>query len=152
MDNSEVCLKLCQEYSAESRHHEQQRATVTGIFAALATAILTIVSLDNSINMSDLPAAIFLLVIGVFGCVFSYKEYERVFVCMERARQFRLALETVMPESNILKIKKIADNKTKERFPKLHVWKLGLFWDFLNAMVGLFGILLIVLAIIGVDS
>lgn len=36
MDKADLWLKLFQEYAAEARHHEQQRATVTGFFSALA--------------------------------------------------------------------------------------------------------------------
>jgi hypothetical protein len=152
MEKTEIWWKLYQEYSSESRHHEQQRATVTGFFSALAAAVLTLVSLDKFINLSDLPAALFLAAIGVFGCVFSAKQYERAFVCMERARQYRLALQDAVPDSRILELKRAADKKAKERFPRLHVWRLGLFWVSLHALIALFGILLAVLSIIGVGS
>jgi hypothetical protein len=77
MDNADLWLKLFQEYAAEARHHEQQRATVTGFFSALAAGVLTLVGFDKSLSVSDLPAALFLIAIGVFGCIFSAKQYER---------------------------------------------------------------------------
>lgn len=150
MDKSDLYLKLFQEYASEARHHEQQRATVTGFFSALAAGVLTVVGMDKSLSIADLPAALFLVAIGVFGCVFSAKQYERFFVCMERARQYRLALQDVVPGSNILELKRNADNKAKERFPRLHVMRLGMFWVALHALIAAFGVLLIVLCFIGI--
>lgn len=152
MEKADLYLKLFQEYASEARHHEQQRATVTGFFSALAAGILTVVGIDKVLNVADIPAALFLVVIGVFGCVFSAKQYERFFVCMERARQYRLALQEAVPGSNIIELKRTADRKALERFPRLHVWRLGIFWVALHALIALLGILLFVLAIVGVGG
>jgi hypothetical protein len=118
---------LFQEYASEARHHEQQRATLTGFFSALAAGVLSVVGLDEVLSVADIPAALFLIVIGVFGCIFSAKQYERFYVCMERARQYRLALQDAVPGSNIIELKRTADRKALERFPRLHVWRLGYF-------------------------
>ncbi|HVK54086.1 MAG TPA: hypothetical protein VM532_03560 [Burkholderiales bacterium] len=150
MEKADLYLKLFQEYASEARHHEQQRATVTGFFSALAAGVLTIVGIDKALSVADIPAALFLVVIGVFGCVFSAKQYERFFVCMERARQYRLALQEAVPGSNIIELKRTADRKALERFPRLHVWRLGIFWVALHALIASFGVLLLVLSIVGV--
>ena len=80
MENAELLWKFFQEYASEARHHEQQRATVTGFFSALAAGVLTLVGMDKTLSLSDLPASLFLVVIGVFGCLFSAKQYERYYV------------------------------------------------------------------------
>ncbi len=152
MEKADLYLKLFQEYASEARHHEQQRATVTGFFSALAAGILTVVGIDKVLSVADIPAALFLIVIGVFGCVFSAKQYERFFVCMERARQYRLALQEAVPDSNIIELKRTADRKALERFPRLHVWRLGIFWVALHALIASFGVLLFVLAVVGVGG
>ena len=149
MEKAELYLKLFQEYSSEARHHEQQRSTVTGFFSALAAGVLSVVGIDKVVTVADIPAAIFLMFIGGFGCVFSAKQYERAFVCLQRARQFRLALEKEVSGSNILALKRIADTKASERFPRLHVWRLGLFWVSLHALIATLGFLLLVLSITG---
>lgn len=150
MEKADLYLKLFQEYAAEARHHEQQRATVTGFFSALAAGVLTVVGIDKTLSITDIPAALFLVVIGVFGCTFSAKQYERFFVCMERARQYRLALQEAISGSNILELKRVADKKAKERFPRLHVMRLGLFWVTLHALIAAFGILLVALSYVGI--
>jgi hypothetical protein len=152
MDKADLYLKLFQEYTSEARHHEQQRATVTGFFSALAAGVLTVVGIDRTLNVTDIPASLFLIVIGIFGCFFSAKQYERSFVCMERARQYRLALQESIQGSNIIELKRVADKKAAERFPRLHVWRLGLFWVALHALIASFGILLFVLSLIGVGN
>ena len=150
MDTADLWLKLFQEYAAEARHHEQQRATVTGFFSALAAGVLTLVGFDNSLNLSDLPAALFLIAIGVFGAMFSAKQYERYYVCMERARQIRSALEEAIPGSRILELKLTADKLASNRFPRLHRWRLGLFWVALHGLIASFGLLVAVMSVIGV--
>jgi len=150
MEKADLYLKLFQEYASEARHHEQQRATVTGFFSALAAGVLTLVGMDKSLSVTDIPAALFLVAIGVFGCVFSAKQYERFFVCMERARQYRLALQEAVPGSNILELKRDADIKARERFPRLHVMRLGVFWVALHALIAAFGVLLVVLCFVGI--
>lgn len=150
MEKADLYLKLFQEYASEARHHEQQRATVTGFFSALAAGILTVVGLDKALCVSDIPVAVFLIAIGAFGCVFSAKQYERFFVCMERARQYRLALEETVPDSKILELKRNADKKAAARFPRLHDWRLGVLWVALHALIALLGSLLLVLSFIGV--
>ena len=150
MDKADLWFKLFQEYAGEARHHEQQRATVTGFFSALAAGVLTLVGFDKGLNLSDLPAALFLVAIGVFGCVFSAKQYERFYVCMERARQYRGALEEAVPESRILELKRTADTLAARRFPRLHSWRLGLFWVALHVVIATFGVLLAIMSIVGI--
>lgn len=152
MDKADLWLKLFQEYASEARHHEQQRATVTGFFSALAAGVLTLVGFDKSLNLSDLPAALFLTAIGVFGCIFSAKQYERFYVCMERARQYRGALEEAVPGSRVLELKRIADKRAADRFPRLHHWRLGVFWVALHAVIATFGVLLAIMSAVGVGS
>ncbi|MFO1054401.1 MAG: hypothetical protein U1F36_19445 [Planctomycetota bacterium] len=152
MDKADLYLKLFQEYAAEARHHEQQRATVTGFFSALAAGVLTLVGFDKSLSLSDCPAALFLVAIGAFGCLFSAKQYERFYVCMERARQYRGALEQAVPESRILDLKRAADSMAADRFPRLHSWRLGLFWVTLHVLIAIFGVLLTVMSIVGVGG
>ena len=150
MDSADLWLKLFQEYTAEWRHHEQQRATVTGFFSALAAGVLTLIGFDQSLSLSDLPAALFLIVIGIFGSIFSAKQYERFYVCMERARQYRSALEEAVPGSRILELKRTADRLAAARFPHLHRWRLGVFWVLLHALIASFGVLLAAMSVIGV--
>jgi hypothetical protein len=152
MDKPELYMKLFQEYASEARHHEQQRATVTGFFSALAAGVLTVVGIDKTLSVSDIPVSLFLVVIGLFGCVFSAKQYERFFVCMERARQYRLALQESVEGSNIIELKRVADKTAAQRFPRLHAWRLGLFWVALHALIAAFGILLFVLSLIGIGG
>lgn len=152
MDKADLYLKLFQEYALEARHHEQQRITVAGFFSALAAGVLTIVGIDKTLNVADIPASLFLIIVGVFGCIFSAKQYERYFVSMERAREYRTVLEDNIQGSNILGLKKIADKRANERFPRLHNWKFGLLWVALHSLIVLFGILLLVLSIIGIRS
>ena len=141
-DETDAWWRLHQEYSSEARHHEQQRASVTGFFSALAAAILSVIGIDKALTLPDLPLTMFLLMLGTFGALFSAKQYERWFVCMERARQYRRALDTALANARIIEFKRLADQRARERFPRLHAWHLGRFWVALHLFIALFGLLL----------
>ena len=139
-------MRLCEEYGMEQRHHEQQRTSVTGFFAALTAGVLAVVGFDATLNHADMPAGCFLIVVGIFGCILSLKQYERYYVCMERARQFREKLEDIVEGSKLKEIKATADNECKRRFPRLHDLKHGYFWTGLHASIAVFGVVLLVMS------
>ena len=146
MNKAEIYLRFCEEYGMEQRHHEQQRTSVTGFFAALTAGVLAVLGLDDTLSHADMPAAVFLIVVGILGCILSLKQYERYLVCMERARHFREELEKVVEGSNIKKIKKTADELVNDRFPRLHKSKHGYFWTCLHASIAIFGLVLLFMA------
>jgi hypothetical protein len=150
MDKAELWLRLFQECTATARHHEQQRATVAGFVSALAAGVLTLAGIDRSLSVSDLPAALFLFTTGVFGRIFSVKQFERYNLYMERARHYREALDVGVKGSRVIELKRTADKVTAERSPCSHRWKLGLFWVALHALIACSGLLIAVMSVIGV--
>jgi hypothetical protein len=71
---------------------------------------------------------------------------------MQRARQYRAALEEAVPGSRVLEIKRTADKLAANRFPCLHRWKLGLFWVAIHALIAVFGVLVAIMSVIGIRA
>jgi hypothetical protein len=82
--------------------------------------------------------------LGVFGAVFSAKQYERFGLHMNRARGYRLELEKrLQPAVPIIDIKRIADQASASKHPFLFKRSLHGFWIVMNLLVAVLGALLL---------
>ena len=144
----EVFWKMYQEHCAQGRHHESQRSTVASAVMAVSAAIIGIVTFDRTIAApTDLPLAFLLIVLGGFGAGFAMKHYERFSLHMERARRYRNALDALLPDQPLRRLKQEADESHEEKFPRMHRWRLHYWWLTVNLVVTLVGMTLFVIAI-----
>lgn len=141
-DEAEMLWKFYQEHCTWERHHEQQRASATNLFLAVAAAVLSVVAFDGELSGSDLPLTIFLIVQGFFGSVFVAKHYQVFAVHQSRAGQYREALDSMFPEAGILSRRHKAEEENAARFPRLHRSRLNKFWVGLHVLIALFGAVL----------
>lgn len=58
-------------------HHENQRSTISNLLLTVAIILIGFITYDHDIARSDLPASFFLVIIGIFSCFFTLKNYER---------------------------------------------------------------------------
>jgi hypothetical protein len=61
--------KMYSENCIQARHHETQRSAVASAFIAIAGAVIGIITLDKALTPLDLPLALLLIALGVFGAV-----------------------------------------------------------------------------------
>ena len=148
-DAQDLWWGLYQENLSHARHHEQQRTAITGYFAAIAAGILGLVSFDKCINLHDTPLLTLLLLTGVFGSVLSVKQYERYVHHLERARQYRNALDHSVSGGRLEELKKIGDEATALMFPHLSRWKLVYFWVLLHLLIAFMALMLLVGGFLG---
>jgi hypothetical protein len=141
-DEAEILWKFYQEHCTWERHHEQQRASVTNLFLAVAAAVLGVVTFDGKLSGTDLPLTIFLIGQGFFGSVFVAKHYEVFSMHQSRAGQYREALDSMFPEAGILLRRSKADEENIVRFPHLHKLRLNKFWVGLHVLIALFGVVM----------
>jgi hypothetical protein len=92
-DKIELLWRFYQEHCVWERHQESQRSTATNLVLVVAAAILSIITISKSIDMTDLPLTIFLVVLGVFGAILSMKHYERFARHQTLAGAYRVALD-----------------------------------------------------------
>jgi hypothetical protein len=143
----DVLWGMYQENIVQGRHHETQRATVTGAIIAFAGLVINGTNFDKTININDLPFAVFLIFIGIFGAIFSYKQYERYLLHTKRAGLYRNELDKLQFDGLIRKLKSIADKEHNEEFVKLSKLKLHYLWMSINLFVALIGIILVFIEI-----
>jgi hypothetical protein len=164
----DIFWKMYQENVTEGRHHETQRATVTNLVITIAAAALALVTFDKAITTVDLPLTIFLVLLGMFGAAFSSKYYERFQLHMERARAYRNAIDSLLPNFNTLSepvwnLKEIADAEHEESILKvakgkkkktnwqrwmtfIHKRRLYQLWLTFHLLIALIGLILSIVA------
>lgn len=140
--------KMYQEHCTHMRHHETQRSTVASAMIAVASALLSVVTFDKALSLADVPLLLLVFALGVFGALFSAKQYERSAMHMERARAYRDALDMDLPGQPLITLKVRADRRHEAEFPRLHRLRVNKFWMGLYLFVATGGLSLAVVAIV----
>ena len=142
----DILWKNCQEHWLQGRHHEIQRSSVTNVLIAISSAIIGLVTFDKTIVISDLPLTIFLIILGVFGAVFSAKHYERFSFHISRARKYREEINKLFPDTPLRELIDKADEKHNRKHPRLRKLRLQYFWLGLYVLITLIGVMLTIIA------
>lgn len=143
----DLYLKFYQEHTNQWRHYETQRAAVAGSILAIAAALVGLVTLDKVINRSDLPLTILITFLGILGVFFSTKQHERASMHIERARHYRSAIDAMLEDLPLSKIKMAADKVHAAKFRKLDWIKTNKLWLLLYSFLAGIGITLSAIAL-----
>lgn len=141
--NSEILITFYKEHSLWSRHQEAQRSTVGNLIITISAILISVITYDKTVDMSDLPSVFLIILLGVFGALFSYKYYERFIFHDNRIEQYKLRIEKLFPEINLHEMDELAYNKTVSKFNFLQKYRLHFFWIFFHLLVALGGIFLL---------
>ena len=141
MDQRDVLWGMYQEHCTQGRHHEEQRATMSNLVLALSGGVLGLMTLKD-LSTDTWPLAVFLILLGLFGALFSAKHYERFCFHMTAASVHRAKLETLLPDSQLLELRRTAELQHAGTRPPLRRARLHLFWIGLHAAVALVGAVL----------
>jgi hypothetical protein len=136
--SSQVLIKMYSEELAYSRHHSSMRSNVTGLICAIGGAALALAGNDG-LSRDDLPITLFNAFLGVFGVVFSLKQYERGHLHRTRAKKIRQALDAEFPAAGILSLRSEAGKDSERRHPVLRKIRHHSLWCSLNAAVFVLG-------------
>jgi hypothetical protein len=142
--DSDILWGMYQEHCTQGRHHEDQRASVTNLIIALASAMVGLLAFkDLSRNAWPLPCTLILL--GLFGALFSLKHYERFRYHMKCAAQYRDALESLVPTTNLKALRQAGRRAHRGKYKIIEDIHLFVFWVAFNLLIAsLGGILLYV--------
>jgi len=146
MEEKEFLWDFCKEHLAFCRHHEVQREVVTRIVIIVASALIGVITLDKTLNVYDLPLSIMVILVGIFGAIFSSKHYERFSFHLNRFRRFRSEIIKYYPELDLVQLHTEADKESKLQFPILSKHRLNQFWMHLHVIIALIGVLLSIVA------
>jgi hypothetical protein len=141
MDDKSLLWHLYQDNRVQAQFHETQRVNGTGLIGGGAAVIISTISQSGAYTRADLPLAIVLIVIGIFGFFFCIKSYERMQLHLNRCRVFLDMLDKIDSLHEISEIKNISDSNTRQQFPFASKLKLRLFWQGIHVMIALSGFL-----------
>jgi hypothetical protein len=144
--------KMYLEHCTTVRHHETQRSSVAAAFVAIAAALVGLITFDKEITPRDLPSALFLLGLGLFGAAFCAKQWERACNHAEKARCFRIEIDATLGGTRIHDLKHQAEKAHDGKFPRLHRMRLHRFWVGLYLAIALLGGVLSLLTLFGHDA
>ena len=139
-NETDVLLKFWEEQWEQARQCENQRSTMANLILPIFTAgIGLIVAFD--FTLKTLPIAIFLILVGLFGAVFSMKLFERWRLHESRAIKWSEKIDKLNPKANILELFWEAHEEHKKKHPRLSKIALYNLWIW-------FYLLLVALAVI----
>jgi len=138
-DEKDLLLALFQHNSEQARHHQIQRATTTNLIIVISSGIIGLIALDHQLNHADFYPALLLVVLGVFGALWSAKHHERFAYYTERARGYRDESDSLLPGAKLKTIKEAADEETKKKHKFLHKIQLWHLWVFLHIVIAVIG-------------
>ena len=85
------------------------------------------------------PLAIMIILLGIFGALFSLKHYERFRFHMKCAAQYRNALEKALPRTNLASHRVAAEWAHKCKYKRIGKIHLFVFWTLLNLAIAMLG-------------
>jgi hypothetical protein len=116
---------------------------MTNLIVGICAALLGVVGLDDRVSSADLPLAVFVIALGVFGAIFSAKQHERFDLHQERGKEFRKAIEALLPETAISSLRGAAAKRVKGEHKVLSRMRLYCFWLGLPLIVACIGVALL---------
>jgi hypothetical protein len=136
----ELLLKIYEDQASQCRHHESQRTSAVNIILAIGAAVIGLSGLSD-LSPAFIPAAIFLIILGIFGALFARKHYERFKYHTMQAGKYWSKIEQLRPGAVV---DLTADHeKHRKRFRFIGASSLNWFWTALPLLVSLIGVLLL---------
>ena len=141
-DNTDFLWGMYQEHTTQGRHHETQRASVTNFIIVVAGGILAFIA-NKGVTRDHWILAVFLIIIGIFGALFSAKQYERFRFHMICAGKYRVELENLLT-TYYGKIREESTNEHEKTFSSFFInMRLYYFWICLHLLISILGIALL---------
>lgn len=138
-DNIELYWRMYAENTMQGRHHETMRATLTTLIAAISAGALSLLKADQ-LSCGQLPVAVLVMALGLFGSFVSRKHFERFELHMRRASAYRREIDLLMPGLDLTGIKRTADQDHYRDFAILSRVSLSWLWSSMNLAVFLVGL------------
>lgn len=138
----DILWKYYEKELRKAINHESSRSSITNLILIITGVIISIITYDGNINYSDLFLAIFLVIIGLFGCICNAKYYERYHFHYSRSKGYRRLLEEQYPNINFNNSRANSDINNINRFKIISRVRLNWLWLILNLIISLFGLVL----------
>jgi hypothetical protein len=139
--------RMCNEHYTAARHHETQRATTSQLILAIASVLVAFVGSKYSDPHAAWPASLLVIALGVFGALFSFKQYERFRYHTSAAAAHRREIEKRLGLP-LTALRADAEHEHVAAFSRSRHWRLHWFWLGLHGGVAILGTLLLVLVLV----
>jgi hypothetical protein len=152
-DQVEGLWRFYEEQAAQVRQHEDLRATVSSTLAAICAAVVALAGVGG-LNRADVPAGLVVVLLSALGVALSLKHYERNRFHAKIMGTTRNEIDRVLyadPSVDATRdLRADATRKHAGDYPRTSKLRLHLLWLGLPIGVGLIGVMVIVLALVGV--
>lgn len=143
----EILLNFYKEHSNWSRHQESQRAIVSNLLLSISIVLIGLITFDKKIGMGDLPLTLFLVVVGVFGAVFTYKYYVQFKFHDSRVDLYKQHLNLLLKDIDVYSEEVSSDDKLSSKYLFFARFRLYKLWIYLNGIIVASGAFLSIIAI-----
>lgn len=147
-DTREFLMRVIEENWRHQRLSEDKRATLANVvlFAFVAAQLsLGIVGFGRRM----LPAALMLILLGVYALLVSAKLYERDQFHTRRARQLRGHLDGLLPDARVNELQAAAEKDHRPRYPTLVRLRLNRIWLTFHTAIAAIGTIEAVICLLG---
>jgi hypothetical protein len=146
-DDTNVLLKYYEEHRTQGRHAESQRSIVSNYIITISAAILGF-TIQKGFALDSLPLTIFLIIIGTYGAIISWKLYERFEYNMTLAKQISKRIAELHPEMNFDEIRRLACHEHEKKYPNYKKIRLYKLWIALHILISAIGVVCSIIIII----
>ncbi len=153
---AEILLGIYTDVCYWARHFDAQISVVASLLLSIDAAIIAVSTFDKFLTKTDIPLFLFIIMLSIFGVLFTKKlsmAFKRQ-IC--RADQLKLAIQELNPLTRLTDIfanaDRIHESQSETVENKIDKEQLHTMWLYLHVFIGLIGCLLIVLAFIGLRA
>ncbi|HTG34032.1 MAG TPA: hypothetical protein VLB76_13970 [Thermoanaerobaculia bacterium] len=132
---------------AHVRHYEIQRTALVGVSVTLGGAVVAVAGWDGRVTASEWPLGALLIAVGLFGFLFSAKQYERATVAAIQAERYRQSLGMRFPDLGITGLRDAACADGARKFRILGRLRIHVFYVLLHLFVAVLGALVLTRAL-----
>lgn len=135
---TEVLIKFWEEQWSQARQSEDQRSTMANFLISIFTVGIGFIINSGFALGITIPVSIFLIIIGLFGYLFSLKLFERWRLHEQRAIKWSEQIDRLNPDAKLLELFWEVHEVHKSNHPKMTKVRLYRLWGrFYLILVGL---------------
>lgn len=148
MDKHDLIWNYAHEQRMIGQGMDEQRTAIGNYVMILVGGLMTVLSVKG-FGSETIPVAAFIVVLGTFGMISTRKLYERSKYHFNRSGACLKALDQDLAGEFITRTNKDSLSATNSSFPIISKFQTNQVWMALHFMVIIFGIVLVMLCVIG---
>lgn len=139
MSDHDLLWRMYQDNRTQAQFHETQRANATALIVAGAGALITSINSGDGAGREDLPLAIMIVIVGLFGAVIAVKATERMRLHNKRCGAMLSLLDNADRTFNLVELKEELDRQHRRAHMLTSRVQLSSLWVGVHLLVALAG-------------